>query len=147
MQPFETILHPTDFSGQSAEALKLACALAHVPGARLVLLHVIAADRNEFDLESYPGEMKEMLQLLPMPALPAPVERVVQVGDPAEAILDVAREWECGLIVMGTRGRPEDGSVAAEVIRNAPCRVVTVHVPPAVAVAAEQPADEVGVIL
>lgn len=147
MRHYETILHPTDFSGQSAEALKLACALARADGARLILLHVIAPDRNELEFESYPGELKDVLDRMPLSALPAPPERIVEVGDPAGVILDAAHARACDLIVMGTRGRPEEGSVAAEVIRNAPCRVLTVHVPAAVIVEAEQPAEEVGVIL
>src|SRR5260370_38450120 len=40
MLPIHIILHPTDFSEQSENALRLAGALARDHGARLVLLHV-----------------------------------------------------------------------------------------------------------
>jgi nucleotide-binding universal stress UspA family protein len=55
-------------------------------------------------------------------------------GEPAEEIIRVARELECDLIVMGTYGRTGlarffTGSVAEEVMRGAPCPVVTVRVP------------------
>jgi nucleotide-binding universal stress UspA family protein len=62
-------------------------------------------------------------------------------GDPAGAILRAARENQCDLIVMGTHGRAGlnrflRGSVAEEVVRKAPCPVMTVN--------AEVPADLIG---
>ena len=49
----------------------------------------------------------------------------VQDGDPATEILGVAREAQCDLIAMGTLM----GSVAEQVVRKAPCPVLTVKVP------------------
>lgn len=148
MRHYQTILHPTNFCEPCQEALRLACALARAEGARLVILHVVAADRNELDVESYPGEMKDWLDRLPLPGLPAPPERIVEVGDdPASVILEVAHKRNCDLIVMGTRDLPGEASVAAEVVRSATCQVVTVHTPPAATADVEQPADEFGVIL
>jgi Universal stress protein family len=43
MLPVNTILHPTDFSERSQYAFWLACSLARDYGARLIVLHVIAA--------------------------------------------------------------------------------------------------------
>jgi nucleotide-binding universal stress UspA family protein len=40
MLPIQTILHPTDFSGHSYYAFRLACSLARDYGARLIVLHV-----------------------------------------------------------------------------------------------------------
>jgi nucleotide-binding universal stress UspA family protein len=63
-----------------------------------------------------------------------PVECLLGEGSPAEAILRAARERQCDLIVMGTHGRTAlgralMGSVAEEVVRKAPCPVLTVKVP------------------
>jgi nucleotide-binding universal stress UspA family protein len=56
----------------------------------------------------------------------------VAVGKPAAEILQVAREEEADLIVMGTHGRTglhhlSLGSVAAEVTRRAPCPMITLR--------------------
>lgn len=56
-------------------------------------------------------------------------EAHVTVGDPADAILRVARERSVDLIVMGTHGRTGLqhvllGSVAENVVRHAPCPVL-----------------------
>jgi nucleotide-binding universal stress UspA family protein len=53
-------------------------------------------------------------------------------GNPAAEILSAAREGNCDLIVMGTHGRTGlnrllMGSVAEEVVRKAPCPVLTVR--------------------
>ena len=38
-RPIRTILHPTDFSGRSEAAFRVACSLAQEHGARLIVLH------------------------------------------------------------------------------------------------------------
>jgi nucleotide-binding universal stress UspA family protein len=62
------------------------------------------------------------------------VERRLEEGDPIGEILRAAAEVPCDLIVMGTHGRTGlarllMGSVAEEVVRKAPCPVVTVKTP------------------
>jgi nucleotide-binding universal stress UspA family protein len=64
-----------------------------------------------------------------------PVTTEIRSGTPHETILDVAEEGRFQLIVMGTEGRGAlsrflMGSVAARVVRRAPCPVLTVRVPP-----------------
>jgi universal stress protein A len=58
----------------------------------------------------------------------------VAEGDPAEMILRVAEEVHADLIVMGTHGRTGlsrllMGSVAEQVVRRAPCPVLTMKAP------------------
>jgi nucleotide-binding universal stress UspA family protein len=60
------------------------------------------------------------------------LETRVEVGDPAEKILEVAEQEGIDLIIMGTRGRrgierAVIGSVAFKVVQSAHCTVVTVH--------------------
>ena len=55
-------------------------------------------------------------------------------GDPATEILQFAQQIKCDLIVMGTHGRTGLGrlflgSVAEQVLRKAPCAVLTVKTP------------------
>ena len=66
-------------------------------------------------------------------------------GDPATAIVEAAEETGADLVVMGTSGRTGltrllMGSVAEEVLRHAPCPVLTVRGP--VPVRTEEPAEE-----
>lgn len=151
MTPFQIILHPTDFSPQAEGAFRLACSLARDHGGRVLMLHVM-----ERPLIIYPGVMmpppppepaEEMRQAVrdkllaiesPEPAVP--IERLLVEGDPATAILQIARERQCDLIVMGTHGRTGlsrllTGSVAEKVLRKAPCPVATVKALPVTAAA------------
>ena len=64
----------------------------------------------------------------------ASFERLVAIGPAADRILDIANELKPGLIVMGTHGhraiaRARLGSVAQQVVRDAPCVVVCVKAP------------------
>ena len=63
-----------------------------------------------------------------------PVERRLAEGDPADVILHFARQTPADLVVMGTHGRTGlgrvlMGSVAEQVVRKAPCPVLTVTAP------------------
>jgi nucleotide-binding universal stress UspA family protein len=166
MKPVKTILHPTDFSGHSREALRLACTLARADGSHLVILHVVPphvpfkgcveelpeAQRSEVDLASYREEMREKLERLPLPWLTGQAERLLEEGDAADVILDTAKKVSCDLIVMGTHGWSEEGrrvlgSVAEAVAQNAHCRDVTVRVPLDLNDAERPTTQEVGVIL
>ncbi len=56
----------------------------------------------------------------------------VEVGAPAEKILELARKEQVDVIVMGVHGRKGldraiFGSVADKVVQSAPCPVLTVH--------------------
>ena len=60
-----------------------------------------------------------------------PCDQVVRFGDPANEILELAREGDYGLIVMGRRGLGGAaklllGSVSDKVVRQAPCPVTVV---------------------
>jgi nucleotide-binding universal stress UspA family protein len=136
MLPIRTILHPTDFSERSACAFQVACALARDYGARLIVLYVRPPDvfyGDVFPPDPDFSRKETMAQLEALrPADPAvQVVRVLEDGDPAEGIVEKAREVPCDLIVMGTHGRTGVGrllmgSVAEAVLRRAPCPVLTV---------------------
>jgi nucleotide-binding universal stress UspA family protein len=60
------------------------------------------------------------------------VETSVRTGDPHSIIVEVAKQWQADLIVVGSYGysglkRLLLGSVAHSVISNAPCSVEVVH--------------------
>jgi nucleotide-binding universal stress UspA family protein len=142
MLAIRTILHPTDFSESSAYAFDLACSLARDYGARLVLVHIrevpILPYGNDFGtlpVQAFEPEAleKELAGLEPTcPGLT--VERKVIQGDAGKEIVALAKETKCDLIVMGTHGRTGlgrllMGSVAEQIVRRAPCPVLTVKMP------------------
>jgi nucleotide-binding universal stress UspA family protein len=145
MLQIRTILHPTDFSTRSARALELACLLAQQCGARVIVLHVIDYVRPVYSGVSLPpppppmpaeerNAISNQLNQIQAPVPGVKLEHRLVEGDPAEAILLVAQELNCDLIVMGTHGRTGlgrllMGSVAENVLRAATCPVVTVRVP------------------
>jgi len=60
------------------------------------------------------------------------LESRVMTGDPAAKILELAKKEKIDLIIMGAHGRKGlervfFGSVADEVVTNAPCPVLTIH--------------------
>ena len=142
MSRLRTILHPTDFSPGSAAAFDYACDLARNADARLIVLHAfgpavpIATEGVilSADLDELRGLARRELDAI-RPADPAVrVERVVREGPTTPTILDAAAEFHADLIVMGTHGRTGFrrlilGSVTEEVLRKAPCPVLTVKVP------------------
>jgi nucleotide-binding universal stress UspA family protein len=149
MLPIKTILHATDFSDHSAYAFALACSLARDYKARLIVLHVL-----ERTAPIYSGVMTptppifptdeerksawEDLQRIHAPNAGVQIEYQLEEGNPATAIIQVADEQHCQVIVLGSHGRTGlarllMGSVAEEVVRGAPCPVLTVKTPEPVA--------------
>jgi nucleotide-binding universal stress UspA family protein len=140
MLNIQTILHPTDYSERSDYAFRIACSLARDYQAKLVLLHVALrsvtiegeaaiAPRSE---EYFQGEL-DKLERVSVP-VGVRVERFVREGDPGGEILRAAQFTNADLIVMGTHGRTGlsrllMGSVAEQVLRKAPCPVLTVRIP------------------
>lgn len=149
MMPLKSILHPTDFSKPSEYAFRMACSLARDHGSRLVLLHVspppivVGEWVPPMPSDEYEEECKEKLwQLFRDLEAKEPhlrdlrVETRIIEGAPAPVIVKLAEDGECDMIVMGTHGRTGLtrlllGSVAEQVLRRAPCPVLTVKAPPA----------------
>jgi nucleotide-binding universal stress UspA family protein len=143
MLAIRTILHPTDFSGHSAYAFQMACALARDYKARLIVLHVepqpvavlgglpaVPPLPVEYDRENLLTQLRRVQPFDPA----VRVERRLVTGDPVAEILRAAQEQSCDLIVMGTHGRTGlgrllMGSVAEHVVRRAPCLVLTLKNP------------------
>ena len=146
MLQIRTLLHPTDFSRSSRQALAHAVFLARQFGAELHLLHAVVWGGEDPDPErAFPDPEKILTRMVAgaeseMAALLAPhrdeplrVREVRERGIYAgPVILDYAEEHDVDLIVIGTHGRRGPGrlllgSVAEEVVRYAPCPVLTVR--------------------
>jgi universal stress protein A len=140
MLAMKTILHPTDFSGESRPAFEAACALARAEQGRLVVLHVERPPLGSLGGATFvpplPGEYDRDSLWAQLQAIQPPpgiaVEHRLEYGDPESVIPQIAQEIGADLIVMGTHGRTGlrrllMGSVAEHVLRKAPCPVLTVR--------------------
>ena len=142
--PYARLLCAIDFSPSSLEALRFAFSIAEESNATLTLLHVVDSPSDDA-LSFGRGEALEFrgrLQVEASQQLEALIggdERVwcqprarVEVGKAYDRIVAVAVEEQTDLIVMGVRGRnPVDlamfGSTANQVVRSAPCPVLTLR--------------------
>lgn len=149
MQQIHRVLVPISHAAGHDLVVDYACVIAKGMGAQLTLLHVYeppnamvgivpgATIEGETAAEHAVGD-----QLLDgavariRAAGISPVDKILERESPAsKAILRHARTGKFDLIVMGTHGRKGVsrlvlGSVAESVLRDAPCPVLTVHVPP-----------------
>lgn len=134
MLPIKTILVPIDRSESSQHTFKFAASLAQEHDAQLVVLYVVplAAVMYGPPPNNYLDHLLQELCLMKPSDPHARVQYQVAEGDPAAAIVRAAKETNCDLIVMGTHGRTGlsrflMGSVAEQVVRLAPCLVMTVR--------------------
>lgn len=142
MFPLRRILHPTDFSDLSKAAFEVACALARDYGAELVVAHVVPPPAVYApDGIAMPMPVEEPYAVRADLARIRPADTRVKVehrlleGSAATEILKLAGELHVDVIVLGTHGssglgRLLMGSVAEDVLRKAPCPVLTVKAPP-----------------
>ncbi len=136
----KTIVVATDLHGQCEATLEYASKLARAYGARIVLAH--GADPLDYAaVESLPGRLlrklsdpaREVLDKLRADLLRAGIHSHSEIrqGTVAEMLVDVARQYEAGLIVIGTEGREGAGPVVVgaiteQLVRLAPCPVMAV---------------------
>ncbi len=139
------ILVPTDFSETSGTALKYALPLAREFGAELHLLHVLDLTAGQYfaaevamvpspavEAEAQARAETELATLLTREEIATyRAQLVIERGAPFATIIRYARQHDIDLIVMGTHGRGAVahliiGSVAENVVRKAPCPVLTI---------------------
>jgi nucleotide-binding universal stress UspA family protein len=136
----KTIVVATDLAGRSDAALEYARKLAAGYGARIVLAHGL----DPLDYAAVDGVPGRVLQGLSEQAR-AVLEQMtadliregihshseIRQGTVAQMLVDVARQYEAGLIVIGTEGKRGAGpvvvgAVAEQLVRLAPCPVLAV---------------------
>lgn len=126
MFPFRNILFPTDFSVNAHAALKYAAAFARHSGGRVVLFSVQDA-KSSLRLEAE--------QWLSDPVLKGvDTERVLVDGEPASEIAQGAVDHGADLITVVMRDRNRlsrafGGSIAEDIVAEAPCAVLCVRPP------------------
>lgn len=134
-----TIVVATDFSETAHQAFDAAVSWAPRLGARVSLLHVIKGAWSASELAEGAKVLKPLktaallklgriARLASEAGLRADVH--LDTGNPAERILEHCRTNHADLLVVGTQGRGGLsrtllGSVADELVRKAPCPVLT----------------------
>ena len=141
------ILFATDFSEGSLHALPYAVDMAKRYGSALYLVHVIydvtkttgwyvphvSIDEIYKDMEQSAKTELEKCFIDEMRGFKN-IERIVLKGVPYEEITKFAAAQKIDLVVLGTHGRKGIdrmlfGSTAEQVVRNAPCPVLSVRLP------------------
>ncbi len=140
---YKKILVPTDGSEFAKKAEKHALFLSKVSGAEIVAVSVtennfvnglplddevyqlnqILKERSEENLKEF-DELNDNNDLK--------ITHVIREGSPAKVILEVAKDEDIDLIVMGSSGKSGFdrfimGSVADKVVNSAKCAVLVIH--------------------
>jgi nucleotide-binding universal stress UspA family protein len=136
----KTIVVAADLNGTSDAALEYARKLAGGYGARIVLAHGL--DPVDYAaVDTIPGRLLRGMTDQARAALDALANDLLREGIPshseirqgavAQMLVDVARQYQAGLIVIGTKGREGAGpmivgAIAEQLVRLAPCPVLAV---------------------
>ena len=161
MITIKKILVPTDLSSVSVPAIGYAVSLAKNHEAEIILFHVIPQEtlkdhfaggygeglvfpaetsvsvRHQTSVENlYETKEKNLLGFLEQKIGPelcnlVKIRPVVRLGKVTEEIIAAAREEQCDLIVMTSRGgslrRLLGASVTERIVRHAPCPVLSMQ--------------------
>jgi nucleotide-binding universal stress UspA family protein len=139
---FKKVLCGTDFTERSYHALDYALRFAQLAEGTLIVahfVHVPSGDLYTHDewprtFEEARARAHEMLVDVHKTRLGgyAKTELVVEIGAPAEMLIQLAKERQVDVVVTATHGRSEladliMGSTAEKLIRHAPCPVFVVR--------------------
>jgi nucleotide-binding universal stress UspA family protein len=133
------ILCPVDFDDNSLAAVRFGTLLAQEYGAAMTLFHVVPVIIEPLKLATAPDEREweercqaRLQELAEGTGRKTECRVVTQWGDPANGVLQAARELRPDVIVMATHGRKglsrmALGSVAERVVRESRVPVLTIR--------------------
>jgi len=147
MFSINVIVVPTDFSEQSLVALDYAVGMAESYDARLKVVFVnepglkisdmawVGVDERSMN-EQQATEARRSIERIVLDRIPVdiPADAEILYGEAVGRIIEYAADVNADLIVMATHGRTGMshvllGSVAEQVVRKAPCPVITLKKP------------------
>jgi len=147
MLSINIIVVPTDFSSHSLAALDCAVGMADTFDARLKVIFVnepglrisdmswVGVEQRSMD-DTNLTEARRSIEKVVLERIPVdiPADAEILYGDAVDNIIDYANHVNADLIVMATHGRTGVshvllGSVAEQVVRKAPCPVLTLKNP------------------
>ncbi len=135
-----TIVVATDLDGRSEAALEYARKLASAYGSRIILAHGLdPLDYAAVDavpgriLKGLPEQARAVLDQMAADLIREGIHSHSEIrqGAVAQMLVDVAKQYNAGLIVIGTEGKQGAGpvvvgAVAEQLVRIAPCPVMAV---------------------
>lgn len=139
---FKKILVAVDPSPIAEHAADVGIELAHSLGAHIGIIHTYEpAVAYGAEMGVPPDEIMEIgkeeaarviLDVRKRHVLDPTTSEFLEIGNPAEEIINAAKSWPADLIVIGSHGRGGMGrvllgSVAESVARHAPCPVLIVR--------------------
>jgi Universal stress protein UspA and related nucleotide-binding proteins len=141
LRQFKTILCPTDFSEESHHAIEYGVSFAKLSDGTVLLAHILHNPTSElFHPEGYTLSFEQakqraqsLLEQLRDKRLGYPkCDLYVDIGDPYEQLMALAKQRNVDLIVVATHGRSAIGdlvlgSVAEKLIRHSLCPVFVVR--------------------
>lgn len=129
---FKTILLATNFYSGSQHALAYAESMARANNSRLILLHAVSDSMEVPDLAFAGHRVADLISIETIRDLQP--EIIAEAGPPAETILNVARNRQADLIVMGARHAAVPSvaahlpwATASRVVCEAHCPTLTVR--------------------
>jgi len=130
MLPPRKILFAADLSEGSRRLARTVCRLAQRSNAEVEVLHTFELGPHDAYAAKADEAGQEMSALIAGELADCNVALHLVPGDPARAIVDMARKGGADLIMMPTRGqsvwdRSLTGSITARVLHDAPCPVWT----------------------
>jgi universal stress protein A len=132
---FERILCAVDFSPDSLQAFAVATEMARFHTGELLVFHVIEAQPTvaanvliKINKEANDA-MAELIASARRALEGITISSEVTTGRAYDEIVNRAREWKAGLVVLGARGVTSleeviVGGTAESVVREAPCSVL-----------------------
>lgn len=139
LRPFRTVLLATDLTEASAEATRRAIDLSARLGARLLVVHVMGAERlvgggshERMDQARAEREVVLLDVVRAARAAGASAEFLIWSGDPGNALVSAVEAERADLLVVGSRGRTGAGrmllgSVSDHLVHHAGCPVLVVR--------------------
>ncbi|MBZ5542769.1 MAG: universal stress protein [Acidobacteriia bacterium] len=126
--PIRRVLSPIDFSAMSRETFQCAVDLAERTNAEVIAVHILEGPPEGHD-EQAVSALCDWVS--PQARARCTVREVVREGTPPERIVAEAKASRADLIVLGARPRSYlgglvFGSTTEEVIRTAPCPVLSI---------------------
>jgi nucleotide-binding universal stress UspA family protein len=143
--PYKHVLVPLDGSKLAEVAIPEAVNLAEATGAELTLLQIVLPITDVLETDGYPLHIDEQFEARRarafeyldrvrhrLGARSVTIHVAVEMGPPADAILDYVRAHSIDVVVMATHGRSGVrrwvfGSVADKVLRGASSAVLLVR--------------------
>ena len=137
---FENILVAVDGSKHSDAAFDVAMDIAQKYGSQLFILHVfqggtgsgtLVSSEFEDDMRSVGQQILDSYEAKAKQKGLQNVKMFFEEDDAAKRIMEIANERDCGLLLMGSRGRGGfkellHGSVSHKVTNHADCSVLVV---------------------